>query len=242
MKLFQFLVVVLLVASYSVQAQEEAPPDPTPGATKPVREQNLDANDWIAVHEQGTANVEVQNDETNPIPVDIQGTVETEITGGEVEVLNEVTVRMADGEVVTVKDGSTSASKSFFLDNARGWVVYRDYHRYTKFTSLVCEATSDYPDINESLNVKIYYAAYGGYEYEDFDDQPMVDVCAPFTKGYDDGSLTPEYHYYCKSNLEWNIIASNSNHKYVYAVRGGNMNAPVKKITCMLHGVGYYQD
>jgi hypothetical protein len=239
MKLLQFFVVVLLVVSYSVQAQEEAPPDPTPGATKPVREQNLDDNEWIAVHEQGTANVEVQNDETNPIPVDIQGTVEAEITGGEVEVLNEVTVRMADGEFVTVMEGNRSATRSFWLDHDRGWASSADYHQYTKFTSLVCEATSDYPDINDSLNVRIYVSSYGGNEYDDFEDQLIYDVCAPFTKGYDDGSLAPEYHYYCKSNSEWNIMATNMDTEYVYAVRGGNMNAPVKKIRCMLKGVRY---
>jgi len=73
---------MLLSVSFSVYA---TPPDPTPSATKPVREQNLDGNDWIAVHEQGTANVEVQNDETNPVPVDVQGTIDTNITGGSFE-------------------------------------------------------------------------------------------------------------------------------------------------------------
>jgi len=70
MKLFQFLVAAILLVSYTVQAQE--PPDPTPGATKPVREQNLDADGWIAVHEQGT--VEVQNaiDQFGEIPLLVQ--------------------------------------------------------------------------------------------------------------------------------------------------------------------------
>jgi hypothetical protein len=36
-----------------------APPDPTPGPSQPVREQNLDPDGWIAVHEQGTAEVNV---------------------------------------------------------------------------------------------------------------------------------------------------------------------------------------
>ena len=252
-RILMFVVVVLLTTPYSAQAQDEAegPPDPVPGATKPVREQNLDANEWIAVHEQGTANVEVQNDETNPIPVDVQGTIEAtieggsieaEITGGEVEVTNEVTVRMADGEVVMVKDGTRGYSKAFLLDHDRGWVDSRDYSSPAKFTSLVCEATSDYPDINSSLNVKIYTASYGGYEYEDFRDGIISDVCAPFTKGYDDGTLAPEYHYFCKSNLEWNITASNSNLKYIYAVRGGNIFTPVTKIRCKLAGVRYDLD
>jgi hypothetical protein len=36
-------------------------PDPHPGAPLPVREQNLDANGWIAVHEQGEADVNITN-------------------------------------------------------------------------------------------------------------------------------------------------------------------------------------
>ena len=40
---------------------EAGPPDPTPGATQPMREQNLDTDGLIRVHEQGTANVNVTN-------------------------------------------------------------------------------------------------------------------------------------------------------------------------------------
>jgi hypothetical protein len=36
-------------------------PDPTPGTTQPVREQNLDGSGAIRVHEQGTADVNVTN-------------------------------------------------------------------------------------------------------------------------------------------------------------------------------------
>jgi hypothetical protein len=39
----------------------DGPPDPRPGATVPVREQNVDMDGWIAVHEQGTAAVDVTN-------------------------------------------------------------------------------------------------------------------------------------------------------------------------------------
>lgn len=253
-RILMFVVVVLLAAPYSVQAEDEvadSPPDPVPGATKPVREQNLDANEWIAVHEQGTANVEVQNDETNPIPVDVQGTVEAtieggsieaEITGGEVEVTNEVTVRIADGEVVIVKDGNRTYNHSFWLDDSYGWFGQSRYTSPAKFTSLVCEATSDYPDINSSLNVKIYSSVHGAVEYADFEDMTIFDVCAPFSKGYGDGSLAPTYHYYCKSNSEWNITASDFQNRYVYAVRGGNIFAPITRIRCMLAGVRYDLD
>ena len=79
---------MLLSVSFSVYAD---PPDPTPGATKPVREQNLDENEWIAVHEQGTATVNVTNtpnvNVTNEIQAEItSGTVEAELTGGEIDV------------------------------------------------------------------------------------------------------------------------------------------------------------
>ena len=80
MKLFQFLVAALLLVSYTVQAQE--PPDPTPGATKPVREQNLDTEGWIAVHEQGTAKVEVQG--TADVNV-TGGSIDANVTGGSID-------------------------------------------------------------------------------------------------------------------------------------------------------------
>jgi hypothetical protein len=87
---------LLLAVSFSVHAQEEAggPPDPTPGATKPVREQNLDGNEWIAVHEQGTAKVEVQGVADVYVTggeIDAYvtgGQIDANITGGEVEINN----------------------------------------------------------------------------------------------------------------------------------------------------------
>lgn len=84
-----FAAAMLIFVSFSVQAQ--GPPDPTPGATKPVREQNLDENEWIAVHEQGTANVEVQG------IADVYvtgGEIDASITGGQVEVTNKVIVEV----------------------------------------------------------------------------------------------------------------------------------------------------
>jgi hypothetical protein len=41
------------------------PPDPNNGATKPVREQNLDGQGWIQIHEQGIADVDIQNENLN---------------------------------------------------------------------------------------------------------------------------------------------------------------------------------
>jgi hypothetical protein len=52
-------------------------PDPTPGPSQPVLEQNLDANGLIRVHEQGTANVNVTN-----VPLPVSGNVN--VTGSAV--------------------------------------------------------------------------------------------------------------------------------------------------------------
>lgn len=108
MKSIQFFAAaMLIVVSFPVQAQE--PPDPTPGATKPVREQNLDGNEWIAVHEQGTAKVEVQG------VADVYvtgGEIDAHITGGQVEVTNKVLVEVDNfpaEQGVFVNDGRLSS-------------------------------------------------------------------------------------------------------------------------------------
>jgi hypothetical protein len=62
----------LLGALLDAPASAE-PPDPTPGATSPVREQNLDGNGLIRVHEQGIADVTVTN-----TPLDVQGSVDVD--------------------------------------------------------------------------------------------------------------------------------------------------------------------
>ena len=73
MKLFQFLVAALLFLF--VGSALAVPPDPSlPNPPLQVREANVDSNDWIAVHEQGTAKVEVQ------------GVVDVNVTGGTVTV------------------------------------------------------------------------------------------------------------------------------------------------------------
>jgi hypothetical protein len=48
-------VTIMLMGKVSAQ------PEPVPQPSQPVREQNLDANRFIRVHEQGTANVNVAN-------------------------------------------------------------------------------------------------------------------------------------------------------------------------------------
>jgi hypothetical protein len=54
-------------------------PNPTPGPSQPVLEQNLDANGLIRVHEQGTANVNVTN-----ASLPVSGNVNANVTGGSV--------------------------------------------------------------------------------------------------------------------------------------------------------------
>ena len=132
MKLFQFLVAMLLIVSYNVQAQE--PPDPTPGATKPVREQNLDTNDWIAVHEQGTAKVEVQgvadvNVTGGSIDANVTGgTIDANISGGSVTVDNENTNPVPVAGTVTVDN--LPGQQDVWVDGGVMTPVTRAYYDY----------------------------------------------------------------------------------------------------------------
>jgi len=77
------ILAVGLIAGGTGIGMAAQPPDPTPGATQPVREQNLDADGLIRVHEQGVADVNVTND---PLNVSVSND-ELNVTG-EVEVSN----------------------------------------------------------------------------------------------------------------------------------------------------------
>jgi hypothetical protein len=128
MKLFQFLVAALLLVSYTAQAQE--PPDPTPGATKPVREQNLDANDWIAVHEQGTANVEVQG--TADVNV-TGGSIDANVTGGSIDANisgGSVTVDNTDSNPVPVDVKNLPTQQDVWVDGGVMTPVTRAYYDF----------------------------------------------------------------------------------------------------------------
>ena len=75
------LITALLLISSPLWAG--AKPDPVPNPPLQVREANVDGDGWIAVHEQGTANVEVQG------VADVYvtgGQIDAEITGGNVDV------------------------------------------------------------------------------------------------------------------------------------------------------------
>jgi hypothetical protein len=83
MKKAVFVVSVLTLGTVAGSTAFAAPPDPTPGATQPIREQNLDADGLIRVHEQGVADVNVTND-----PLNVSVANETLNVSGEVEVSN----------------------------------------------------------------------------------------------------------------------------------------------------------
>jgi hypothetical protein len=75
MKLFQLLVAALLLASSASVFAEK--PDPTENPPLQVREANTDTSGYIAVHEQGTADVNVTG-----------GTINANVTGGSITVDN----------------------------------------------------------------------------------------------------------------------------------------------------------
>lgn len=77
-------VVMLLLLCASAAA---APPDPNvPNPPLQVLEHNVDGNGWIAVHEQGTANVYVEDGQIDAYITG--GQIDANITGGEVEINN----------------------------------------------------------------------------------------------------------------------------------------------------------
>ncbi|MBE0616884.1 MAG: hypothetical protein IH608_03000, partial [Proteobacteria bacterium] len=89
----------VVIAASALVARGQTPPDPRPGASMPTREQNYDANGYIAVHEQGVAAVNVTGGQidaniTNST-LDVTGAVEVtnlpavqdvNVVGGPVEV------------------------------------------------------------------------------------------------------------------------------------------------------------
>lgn len=83
MKKTIFVVSVLTLGTMAGSTAFAAPPDPTVGATQPVREQNLDADGMIRVHEEGVADVNVTND-----PLNVSVANDTLNVSGEVEVSN----------------------------------------------------------------------------------------------------------------------------------------------------------
>ena len=110
-------IVAMNVALFGVAgAAPKSPPDPHEGATMPVREQNVDSQGYIAVHEQGTAKVDVQNSE-----LDVNITNSTlDVSGSTVSVDDfpaTQDVYVTDGIVDTVIPPATAVRRpSFSLD------------------------------------------------------------------------------------------------------------------------------
>jgi len=119
---FGSLAAATLLGSILIGVQAE-PPDPHNGASMPVRERNIDTNGWIAVHEQGIADVEVVGgtlDVTGSVSVDnfpaVQsvtvngGSMDVNVTGGTLDVnanLPSVTVIESDFVFVAAGEQTT---------------------------------------------------------------------------------------------------------------------------------------
>ena len=82
--------VSVLVFGFLLSLATAQSPDPRPGATQPVREQNLDAAGAIRVHEQGVADVSVTNDSLAVVgTVDVANfptKFDVNVTGGKVAI------------------------------------------------------------------------------------------------------------------------------------------------------------
>lgn len=88
------------------------PPDPNPGSTQPVREQNLDAGGLIRMHEQGIADVNVTN-----TPLDVQGSVDVANFPGSLEISNFPAVQdveVVGGELISALMPVTTVRGLFF--------------------------------------------------------------------------------------------------------------------------------
>jgi hypothetical protein len=92
----RFYLVLASILGLGLSLATADTPNPTPGPSQPVREQNLDPNGLIRVHEQGTANVNVTN-----VPLPVSGTVNADVTGSIVR--------------ATIPPATTSFSHNFIL-------------------------------------------------------------------------------------------------------------------------------
>lgn len=88
------------------------PPDPHPGASQPVREQNLDGSGSVRVHEQGVATVNITGQ-----PVAVTGTVEVGNSSLDVNVLGgSVDAHVTGGQVqATVPPATTAFFQEFVV-------------------------------------------------------------------------------------------------------------------------------
>ena len=111
------IALALLGALFDAPAAAE-PPDPTPGATLPTREQNLDDDGLIRVHEQGIAKVDVTN-----TPLDVQGSVDVDNFPSSFEVSNFPSVQdvnVTGGELSEVMLAPVTIGEEFFIVTPAG--------------------------------------------------------------------------------------------------------------------------
>ena len=155
------LTVVLVLISYSIVAD---PPDPHEGASQPTREQNLDDDGWIAVHEQGTAKVEVQ------------GVVDVNVTGGQidaivsntVQVQGTVTVDNFPGQQeVFINAGELSSVTTMWAEK---WIIGEGQVRFMTFPQGIIQATTVFfSDGNHNTAVTFSNSAFPLLTYRDPD-------------------------------------------------------------------------
>ena len=150
MKLFQLLVAAMLLISSAIVLAEK--PDPVDNPPLQVREANT-VNGWIAVHEQGTAKVDIQNTELN---VNVTGG-EIEVTGGEIEInntsSNPVPVNVENlpvEQAVVVNAGQLSPVTRVYYDT---WSLAWDGSGQHCFASPINATTISINNFDSELNI-----------------------------------------------------------------------------------------
>jgi hypothetical protein len=107
----------ILILWFGLSLATAQPPDPRPGATQPVREQNLDSSGAVRVHEQGTANVNLTNSSLN-----VGGTVSVSnfpatqnvfVTGGTLDSASLTPVAQAHVFDMQLEPGQSSGQITF---------------------------------------------------------------------------------------------------------------------------------
>ena len=167
MKLFQFLVAALLLVSSAIVLAEK--PDPNlPNPPLAVREANVDGSDWIRVHEQGTAKVDVQG----IADVNVTGgQIDANVTGGQIEVSNTVDVHVDNfpsEQDVYVSSGRLSSVNEVWADTVTvgdGGNETRDFGRTIDATHITVSITDqEGPDGDSEFMLSFYSPLVpGGY-------------------------------------------------------------------------------
>jgi len=237
MKLSQ-ITVAAFIGVISAEILAAAPDPNVPNPPLNTMEANIDENGWIAVHEQGEADVKIVNEEAIDVNV-IGGTVDAAITGGEVEVTNEVTMKLADGEVVSVEiiaNSSTFAdSQGFYMNYNDNWFEVMGLPSSPiELTHVSCSATSTAVGATESLSVLLdqAYSYTAGMDRADFAKIAPVGVCGSFFGEHANFEPIPTFTSYCTMNLNTRIPADR---KYLILGAVGEPLAPIERVNCEVH-------